>query len=384
MHSVSNFSNTFRSLNQIQRVKWNQGNHLNFHLKKETIKPACCSLARVICTDSRLQEPVRHEVQNVQEKGSNHETVFFPISFEKHNINPNVDHHYLKQRCIPYEIHKIEELMRTNEFKSVLARSSFFYYVNLAEHSQNCSPSSSIYYYSFEDIYCNPISYLKIKDISEKDHKVLAETGSETVKKNDTGKVTEEQLLLVIDRLTHSLLNFFEKPQDYSIYHKNIIFYNNIKGVVIKGLTAYIQAMYLLKVYGFLQYSKVKVEILKMTHHIEDGTIRVRWRVRGITRSKVFFNFLKLKNSYQGFILDETDWLDGFSVFSVGPDGLIYKHVCDKMTPDDDTVKVKKVDLKSRLLGLFELTPRTPTPGSLHTLIPCYRIQEVCNCKRLT
>ncbi|PRD25543.1 UNVERIFIED_CONTAM: hypothetical protein NCL1_40611 [Trichonephila clavipes] len=81
---------------------------------------------------------------------------------------------------------------------------------------------------------------------------------------------------------------------------------------------------------------------------------------------------------------NKQDWLDGFSVFSVGPDGLIYKHVCDKMTPDDDTVKVKKVDLKSRLLGLLELAPRTPTPGSLHTLIPCYRIPEICNCKRLT
>ncbi|GFU26993.1 uncharacterized protein C6orf136 [Nephila pilipes] len=383
MLSVCSFSNTVRSLNQIQRVKWIQGHHLNFQMKKEVTKPVCCSLTGIICTDSRLQESVRHEVQIIHEKESDHEAVFFPISFEKYNINTSVDHYLLKQKCVPNEIQNIEELVRTNEFKNVLARSSFFYYVNLAEHSQNSLPSSSIYYYSFEDIYYNSVNCLKSKDVSKQVDEVLTGTNS-SVKKNDTGKATEEQLLLVIDRLTHSLLNFFEKPQDYSIYHKNIIFHNNIKRVVIKGLTAYIQTMYLLKIYGFLQYSKIKVEILKMTHHIEDGTIRVRWRVKGITRGKVFLNFLKLKTSWHDFIHDEADWLDGFSVFSVGPDGLIYKHVCDKMTPDDDTVKVKKGDLKSRLLGLLELTPRTPAAGSLHTLIPCYRTHEIYGCKKLT
>lgn len=28
-------------------------------------------------------------------------------------------------------------------------------------------------------------------------------------------------------------------------------------------------------------------------------------------------------------------WIDGFSILSVGGDGLIYKHVCDKLIPDD-------------------------------------------------
>ncbi|CAL1297499.1 unnamed protein product [Larinioides sclopetarius] len=295
-----------------------------------------------------------------------------------------VDHYYLKQGSLPLDIHSIEELIRTKEFKSLLARSSFDYNVNLAEHSQNYLLSSGIYFYSVENIYGNSPNCLRSKGTVNRVDEVLAGTSSD-VQKNDTGKPTEEQLLMIIDRLTYCLVNFFKEPQDYSIYHKNIVFHNNIKGVVIKGLPAYIQTMYILKIYGYLQYAKVKVEVLKITHHIEDGTVRVRWRVKGISRHRLLLNFWKLQTtSWQEFLNDEADWLDGFSVFSVGPDGLIYKHMCDKMTPDDDTVKARQGDLKSRLLGLLELTRRPPTAGSLNTLIPCSSHQEFNSCKKLT
>lgn len=35
-------------------------------------------------------------------------------------------------------------------------------------------------------------------------------------------------------------------------------------------------------------------------------------------------------------------WIDGFSILHVGGDGLIYKHVADKVIPDTDQVKPKK------------------------------------------
>lgn len=41
------------------------------------------------------------------------------------------------------------------------------------------------------------------------------------------------------------------------------------------------------------------------------------------------------------------------------------------MTPNDDTIANKKVDLKSKLLGLFELGPRGSAAGSLNALMPC-------------
>lgn len=41
---------------------------------------------------------------------------------------------------------------------------------------------------------------------------------------------------------------------------------------------------------------------------------------------------------------DQESWYDGFSTFYVGSDGLIYKHVVDKMMPDDDKTPANIVD----------------------------------------
>ncbi|KAF8770066.1 hypothetical protein HNY73_017637 [Argiope bruennichi] len=325
MHSVCNVSTRIRTLNQIQRVKWMQGNHASF-LPKEISRSTGFSSFRILCSDARLQAAVSHTLHPELSKESDHESFYLPISCMK-----PLDHYYLKQESLPLDIHSIEELIRTKEFKNLLARSSFDYNVNLAEHSQNYLLSSGIYFYSIENIYGNSSNCLKSKDTVKKVDEVFSGTSSD-VQKNDTGKPTEEQLLVIIDKLTYCLVNFFKEPQDYSIYHKNIVFQNNIRGVIIKGLPAYIQTMYILKIYGYLQYAKVKVEILKITHHIEDGTVRVRWRVKGVSRHRLILNLWKLQTtSWQEFLNDEADWLDGFSVFNVGPDGLIYKHMCDKV-----------------------------------------------------
>ncbi|GIY13405.1 uncharacterized protein C6orf136 [Caerostris darwini] len=382
MHSVCSVSTIIRVFNQIHRVKWIQGHHIYFHLIKEVTRPLCCSLSRIICTDARLQNAVSHKIQTDHRNDFDHASFDLPFLFVRDNYKA-VDHYYLKQVLVPKEICNVDELIRTVEFKKFSANPSFHYNVNLAQNYGNYLPSSNIYCYSFEDIYRNSISHVKRSETLKITDKVFAKSDS-NIESSNTGKPSEGQLLLVIDRLTTSLLNFFEKPLDYSIYHKNIIFQNNINGVVIKGLSAYIQTMYVLKIYGYLQYAKVKVEILKITHHIEDGTVRVRWRVKGISRSKLLLNFWKLKSSsWQNYLNNEADWLDGFSVFSVGPDGLIYKHVCDKMTPNDETVKSKKADLKSKILGLLDL-PRPSAAGSLHTLVPCYRSQDFFSNKKLS
>lgn len=62
-----------------------------------------------------------------------------------------------------------------------------------------------------------------------------------------------------------------------------------------RGLSAYVQSMYIMRLYGLLHFAKVKVEILKVTHHIEDGTVRVRWRVNGLPRHRLVLQLWKQK-----------------------------------------------------------------------------------------
>ncbi|CAL1297498.1 unnamed protein product [Larinioides sclopetarius] len=196
MHSVCSASTRIRTLNQIQRVKWIPGNHVNF-FPKEVARPSSCSPFRILCTDARLQAVVNHELQSEHSRESVHESFYLPVSYMK-----PVDHYYLKQGSLPLDIHSIEELIRTKEFKSLLARSSFDYNVNLAEHSQNYLLSSGIYFYSVENIYGNSPNCLRSKGTVNRVDEVLAGTSSD-VQKNDTGKPTEEQLLMIIDRLTY-------------------------------------------------------------------------------------------------------------------------------------------------------------------------------------
>jgi hypothetical protein len=107
------------------------------------------------------------------------------------------------------------------------------------------------------------------------------------------------------------------------------------------GLYHYVKTVALLRTVGHIKFAYVKLEVLKITKHTEDNTIRVRWRVRGISALKVFLNFWKFKLwKLQEIFEGQEAWYDGFSTFYVGSDGKIYKHVADKFMPDDDKSEV--------------------------------------------
>lgn len=82
---------------------------------------------------------------------------------------------------------------------------------------------------------------------------------------------------------------------DYSIYSPNLIFENNINGKKSVGLYHYVKQVAYLRTVGHLKFAYVKFEILKITMHPEDSTIKVRWRIRGISALKVMLTFWKYK-----------------------------------------------------------------------------------------
>lgn len=95
----------------------------------------------------------------------------------------------------------------------------------------------------------------------------------------------------------------------------------------------YVKQVALLRTVGHLKFAYVKFEVLKITQHTDDGSVRVRWRVRGISALKVMLTFWKYKLWKIKDIFEEQEaWYDGFSTFYVGSDGLIQKHVVDKVS----------------------------------------------------
>lgn len=159
---------------------------------------------------------------------------------------------------------------------------------------------------------------------------------------SSSGGPSEEQLQKVYDVLANTLPKLFIQPLDYSIYNPNLIFENNIRGIRTEGLYHYVKQVALLRTVGHLKYAYVTMEVIKITKHPEENTVKVRWRVKGISAMRVMFQFWKYKLWKLKEIFADTEaWYDGFSVFHIGPDGLIYKHVADKIMPDDDKVVMR-------------------------------------------
>lgn len=174
------------------------------------------------------------------------------------------------------------------------------------------------------------------------------------MKESGNNLPSEEQLQKVFDVLANTLPKLFIQPLDYSIYNPNLIFENNIRGKRTEGLYHYVKQVALLRTVGHLKYAYVTLEVIKITKHPEDNTIKVRWRIKGISALKVMFQFWKFKLWQLKEILGNTEaWYDGFSIFYVGTDGLIYKHVADKIMPDDDKVVVPPKTVISPKLALF-------------------------------
>lgn len=188
-------------------------------------------------------------------------------------------------------------------------------------------------------------------------------------KMDPSGKPNMEQLTNVFDTLAETLPKLFVQPMDYKIYSQDIVFENRIRGTVTTGLMAYVKQVALLRTIGHLKFAFVKFEILKMTKHPEDGTVRVRWRIKGLSGLKAMIQFWKIKLwNWKGVVDQMENWYDGFSTFYVGGDGLVYRHVADSMMPDEEQL-VEKGPLAAKMALLLGLTHR-PNLGDANSMMP--------------
>lgn len=114
---------------------------------------------------------------------------------------------------------------------------------------------------------------------------------NESTPSSSGNQPSEEHLHRVFDVLANTLPKLFIQPLDYSIYNPNLIFENNIRGMRTEGLYHYVKQVALLRTVGHLKYAYVTLEVLKITRHPEDNTVKVRWRIKGISALKVMFQF---------------------------------------------------------------------------------------------
>lgn len=187
----------------------------------------------------------------------------------------------------------------------------------------------------------NRLSFISYSDITSSHNKndFCALKQQMAPANEPSNKPSPEKLAHVYQTLADTLPKLFIQPLDYKIYHPDIVFEDHIRNIQTVGLYNYVKQVALLRTVGHLKFAYVKFEILKITQHAEDSSVKVRWQIRGISALKVMLSFWKYKLWDFKEIFEKTEsWYDGFSTFYVNSEGQVVKHVADKMMPDSDHV----------------------------------------------
>ncbi|CAH1272579.1 C6orf136 [Branchiostoma lanceolatum] len=176
-----------------------------------------------------------------------------------------------------------------------------------------------------------------------KKHK-LQMTSDKKVTRPSDNRVTEEKLAEVRAKLGEQMPRFFHGNHDYGMYHPDVVFINDFLSMTTKGRTTYQAILTVLRMAAWLFYADVRLDVLKLTHEVQDGTVQARWRVHGLPLHLLMLRFWRKDKSglYRS--------IDAFSVFTVGPDGHITRHHCSKMMPDPGKYR-RVMSLWERIAG---------------------------------
>ncbi|XP_028316443.1 uncharacterized protein C6orf136 homolog [Gouania willdenowi] len=141
------------------------------------------------------------------------------------------------------------------------------------------------------------------------------------------GDEEEEKLSLMFERLRVELPSFFMTKHDYSMYSEDVEFINGLINVKTRGRVLYHLTLSSWRLLCLCYYAEARLDVLKLTKHTEDGTIKARWRIKGLPFHSLLFHFLCKDKShlYRSY--------DAFSTFYLGPDGLIHCHKVEKVMP---------------------------------------------------
>lgn len=178
-------------------------------------------------------------------------------------------------------------------------------------------------------------------------HLVNSTLSSDTLSQNNTddnnNKASPAQLAELADQLVLHLPKVFAASHPLSLYTRDVILIDNIRGVRTQGISQYHMQLSLFRIYHYLRYTGTSVELLNLVKNQEESCIKIRWRI--ITKPGLFQSILFFWKLNQ-----MKDWKDGISTMHVNQNGKIFCHVCDKIDVETDDTKQKKA-IKNPLIN---------------------------------
>ncbi|XP_029298819.1 uncharacterized protein C6orf136 homolog [Cottoperca gobio] len=173
----------------------------------------------------------------------------------------------------------------------------------------------------------------------------------------------ERKLAMMYERLRIELPRFFLMNHDYTMYSNDMEFINGLMDTKTRGRTVYQLTLSLWRFLCLCYYAKARLELLKLTKHLEDGTIKARWRINGLPFHSLLLRFYRKDKSqlYRSY--------DAFSTFYIGQDGLIHCHKVEKVMPDQPPVLPRVTTLLAGALVALGVQEHRPALNLLPLIL---------------
>lgn len=177
----------------------------------------------------------------------------------------------------------------------------------------------------------------------------------------------EEKLALMYEKLRIELPDFFVKSHDYSMYSNDLEFVNGLINTKTRGRVAYRMMLSAWRLLCLCYYAEARLEVLKLTKHIEDGTVKARWRIKGLPCHTLLLRFYRKDKTqlYRTF--------DALSTFYIGHDGLIHCHKVDKVMQVQPPVLPRVTTLLTGVLVALGAQEHRPALNLLPLLLSSLR-----------
>ncbi|XP_064262135.1 uncharacterized protein C6orf136 homolog [Passer domesticus] len=161
----------------------------------------------------------------------------------------------------------------------------------------------------------------------------------------------EELLASMHERLRHELPNFFLKIPDYALYAPDVEFQCQHLHLHTRGRAMYAVAVALCRALAWGYFASLRLEVLALTRHPEDWSVRARWRLTGLPLHLLLLRWYRrdkrtLLRSY-----------DALSTFFLNSQGLIRCHRVDKLMPAPTAVPEPKKLLVAAALAVALARP---------------------------
>jgi len=140
-------------------------------------------------------------------------------------------------------------------------------------------------------------------------------------------------------QLTEDIGNFFMQAQDWDLYHEELVFQDNIRGMRVVGLEKYKVLVNIMRIVAHIRFLYVKMTILSVSKEEEAGIVNIRWRIVGLGMMRLLLRYFPDRLWEKGSMeRSAPTYIDGFSIFYVDSKSKIYQHTMDRVMEDKDKV----------------------------------------------